>query len=283
VNGRFESPDSPPPLTTKTTIVDYFLLHSEVFVDVRSCRIHHDTLKTKDSFGIGSDHKLMSLTLALPWEASNDTKKAMLQRGSQQKAPRKRFMTEKLKNAAIQSEFTTELERKSSATRKQLLQLQEQHDRLAMPTQMFIDRSHALVVDMIQGVSAKVLSSPNPTHCLGGHPMRDEARERNHQRALGHNPLLQEIQQQKNTVAELERCEMTGPDDPTITRIEVESLKLHELKLKVVVAKQMQVDLDITNATKDVSVMMIILLLFLQKQNLAFAVYQFGSVLSLPD
>ena len=29
--------------------------------------------------------------------------------------------------------------------------------------------------------------------------------------------------------------------------------------------------------------MMMILLLFLQKQNLAFAVYQFGSVLSLPD
>ena len=29
--------------------------------------------------------------------------------------------------------------------------------------------------------------------------------------------------------------------------------------------------------------MMIILLLFLQKQNLAFAVYLFGSVLSLPD
>jgi hypothetical protein len=28
---------------------------------------------------------------------------------------------------------------------------------------------------------------------------------------------------------------------------------------------------------------MMILLLFLQKQNLAFAVYQFGSVLSLPD
>jgi hypothetical protein len=29
--------------------------------------------------------------------------------------------------------------------------------------------------------------------------------------------------------------------------------------------------------------MMIVLLLFLQKQNLAYAVYQFGSVLSLPD
>jgi hypothetical protein len=31
------------------------------------------------------------------------------------------------------------------------------------------------------------------------------------------------------------------------------------------------------------SFMMIVLLLFLQKQNLAYAVYQFGSVLSLPD
>ncbi len=35
--------------------------------------------------------------------------------------------------------------------------------------------------------------------------------------------------------------------------------------------------------TADIFIMMIILLLFLQKQNLAFAVYQFGSVLSLPD
>ena len=255
VNGRFEPPDFPPPLTTKTTIVDYFLLHSEVFVDVRSRRIHHDTLKTPDSFGIGSDHKLMSLTLALPWDVSNDTKESTYQqRGSQRKTPRTRFMTEKLKNAAIQSEFTTELERRSPATRKQLLQLQEQHARLVLPTQTFIDRSHALVVDMMQGVAAKVFSSPNPTHRLGGHPMRAEARERNHQRTLGHNPLLQEIQQQKDSVAELQRCEMIGPDDPTIARIETERLKLHDLKLKLAVAKQMEVDLDITNATKDVSV-----------------------------
>ncbi len=47
---------------------------------------------------------------------------------------------------------------------------------------------------------------------------------------------------------------MTGPDDPTIARTEVERLKLHELKLTLAVAKQMEVDLDITNATKDVSV-----------------------------
>jgi hypothetical protein len=146
-------------------------------------------------------------------------------------------MTEKLKTAAIQSEFTTELERRSPATRNQLLQLQEQHTRLVLSTQTFIDRSHALVVDMMQEVAKKVLSSPNPTHSLGGHPRRTEARERNHQRTLDHNPLLQEIQQQKNSVAELQRCEMTGPDDPTIARIEVERLKLHDLKLKLAVAK----------------------------------------------
>jgi hypothetical protein len=50
--------------------------------------------------------------------------------------------------------------------------------------------SHALVVDMMQGVAAKVLSSPNPTHRLGGHLMRAETRERNHQRTPGHNALL---------------------------------------------------------------------------------------------
>jgi hypothetical protein len=166
-------------------------------------------------------------------------------------------MTEKLKNAAIQSEFTTELERRSPATRNQLLQLKEQHARLVLPTQTLIDRLHALVVDMIQGVAAKVLSSPNPAHRLDGHPMRAEARDRKHQRPLGHDPLLQEaqeIQQQKDSVAELQSCEITGPDDPMITRIEVERLKLHDLKLKLAVAKQMEVDLDITNATKDVSV-----------------------------
>jgi len=59
----------------------------------------------------------MSLTLALPWDASNDTKESTRQRGSQRKAPRKRFMTEKLKNAAIQSEFTTELERRGHRQR----------------------------------------------------------------------------------------------------------------------------------------------------------------------
>jgi hypothetical protein len=53
----------------------------------------------------------------------------------------------------------------------------------------------------------------------------------------GHNPLLQEIQQQKNSVAELQRCEITGPDDPTIARIEVERLNLHDPKLKLAVAK----------------------------------------------
>ena len=54
VKGRCESSDAPPLLTTKTTIVDYFILHSETF----GTRIHHDTLKTPDSFSIGSDHAL---------------------------------------------------------------------------------------------------------------------------------------------------------------------------------------------------------------------------------
>jgi hypothetical protein len=103
VNGRFESSDSPLPITTKTTIVDYFILHSEVFLDVRDYRIHRETLKTPDTFGISSDHKLMSLTLALPWEVSKDTKESThQQRGSQRKAPRTWFMTEKLKNAVTQ-------------------------------------------------------------------------------------------------------------------------------------------------------------------------------------
>ena len=161
----------------------------------------------------------MSLTLALPWDASNDTKESTRQRGSHRKAPRTRFMKEKLKNAAIQSEFTTEVERRSPATRNHLLQLQEQHARLVLPTQTFIDRSHALVVDMMQGVAAKVLSSPNPAHRLGGHPMRADARDRNHQTPPSHNPLRQEIQWQKNSVAELQSYETTGPDDPTIARI----------------------------------------------------------------
>jgi len=38
-----------------------------------------------------------------------------------------------------------------------------------------------------------------------------------------------------------------------------------------------------TRSNRDLEFLMMILLLFLQKQNLAFAVYQFGSVLSLPD
>ena len=107
---------------------------------------------------------------------------------------------------------------------------------------------------MMQVVAAKVLSSPNPSHGLGGHPMRADARDRNHQTPPSHKLLRQEIQQQKDSVADLQSHETTGPDDPTIARIEAEKLKLHDLKLKLAVAKQLEVDLDITNATKDVSV-----------------------------
>ena len=84
--------------------------------------------------------------------------------------------------------------------------------------------------------------------------MRADARDRNHQTPPSHKLLRQEIQQQKDSVADLQSHETTGPDDPTIARIEAEKLKLHDLKLKLAEAKQLEVDLDITNATKDVSV-----------------------------
>jgi hypothetical protein len=39
-----------------------------------------------------------------------------------------------------------------------------------------------------------------------------------------------------------------------LARIEAERLRLHDLKLKLAVAKQMEVDRDIANTTKEVSV-----------------------------
>ena len=51
----------------------------------------------------------------------------------------------------------------------------------------------------------------------------------------------------------------------------------------VVVSACVPIGVCAANGAGGAMEMMIILLLFLQKQNLAFAVYQFGSVLSLPD
>jgi hypothetical protein len=38
-----------------------------------------------------------------------------------------------------------------------------------------------------------------------------------------------------------------GPDDPVLTRLEAKRLSIHDLKLKLAVAKQMEVDRDIAN------------------------------------
>ncbi len=75
VSGRFKRVGAPPPLTTKKTIVGYLILHIVVFTEVVDCRIYHETIKTPDCFGIdcygiGSDQKLMSLTLTLPYHDS---------------------------------------------------------------------------------------------------------------------------------------------------------------------------------------------------------------------
>ena len=48
--------------------------------------------------------------------------------------------------------------------------------------------------------------------------------------------------------------EPTGQNDPPFARLEAERLELHDLKLKLAVAKQMEVDRDIANTTKEVSV-----------------------------
>jgi hypothetical protein len=70
VNGRFERQELLPRSPPNKTTVDYFILHSDVFTDVVDCRIYHETIKTPECFGIESDHKLMSLTLALPYDDS---------------------------------------------------------------------------------------------------------------------------------------------------------------------------------------------------------------------
>jgi len=176
------------------------------------------------------------------------------QKRTEQKAPRKRFMAEKLKDAATRDEISQELERRSPATLAKVLQLKDQHTRLVLSTQTFIDRSHALVVEMMQEVAAQVLSSPNPVQHTGGQPTRPRIRERNHQASPSQNTLHQKIQRQKNFLAELQSHEPTGPDDPVLARLEAERLRLHDLKLKLTVAKQMEVDRDIANTTKEVSV-----------------------------
>jgi len=78
-------------------------------------------------------------------------------------------MAEKLKDAATRDEFAQEPERRSPATLVKVLQLKDQHTRLTLSTQTFIDQSHALVVEMMQEVAAQVLSSPNTAHRWATH------------------------------------------------------------------------------------------------------------------
>ena len=132
---------------------------------------------------------------------------------------------------------------------KKVLHLKDQHTRRVLSTHTFIDRSHALVVEMMQEVAAQVLSSPNPVQHAGGHPARPRIRERSHQASPSHNTLHQKIQRRKTSIAELQSREPTGPDD---LGFGAERLRLHDLKLKLAVAKQMEVDRDIANTTKEV-------------------------------
>jgi hypothetical protein len=157
----------------RRTIVDYFILRREVFTEVVDCRIYHDMIKTPNSFGIGSVHKLMSLTLALPYDDSKNKREPALNRSrSAPKAPRTRFMAEKLKDVstdvASRDEFQQELERRSPETLKKVIQLKDQYISLSLSTQIIIDRSQALVVDMIQEVATHVLSSSNPVQPTNG-------------------------------------------------------------------------------------------------------------------
>ena len=141
-------------------------------------------------------------------------------------------MTEKLKDVstdmASRDEFQQELERRSPETLEKVLQLKDQHISLSLSTQMFIGRSQALVVDMIQEVAAHVLSSPYPVHHAGGQPARPPTHERRHHISLRQKPLRQE----KDSIAELKS----------------------ELRLKLAVEKQIEVYRDIENTIKDVSV-----------------------------
>jgi hypothetical protein len=179
----------------------------------------------------------MSLTLALPYDDSKNKREPALNRSrSAPKAPRTRFMAEKLKDVstdvASRDEFQQELERRSPETLKTVLQLKDQHISLSLSTQMFIDWSQALVVDMIQEVAAHVLSSSNPVQHAGGQPARPPTHERRHHISLSQKPLRQEIQRQKDSIAELKS----------------------ELRLKLAVEKQIEVDRDIENTIKDESV-----------------------------
>ena len=71
-------------------------------------------MKQGQTFGIGSDHKLMLLSLNLPFNATKDTRDANQQTGQREpKAPRKLYFTEKLKDQNVAKEFRQALERES--------------------------------------------------------------------------------------------------------------------------------------------------------------------------
>lgn len=147
VSGRFKRVGAPPPLTTKKTIVGFLILHIVVFTEVVDCRIYHETIKTPDCFGIdcygiGSDQKLMSLTLTLPYHDSKKKRMLTLNRNrSESKAARTRFMVQKLKNLSTRDEFQQSWNAGlHKLCGRKVLQLKDQRNSLLLSTPMFIDQ-----------------------------------------------------------------------------------------------------------------------------------------------
>ena len=253
-NGRFERHGAPVPLTTTTTIVDYFCVHKDLFGDVDKCQIFHDSTKQGQNFGTGSDHKLMLLSLNLPFNATKDTRDANQQTGQREpKAPRRLYFTEKLKDQKVAKEFRQALERESPECHTKIAELQAKHDAQKMTTQVFIDQSHELFVSMIQAIAEKVLSSPSPFHYPGGAQKQRGTDARQHHTPPNLQQLLKDIQCLKDDLKLLKRTECMGQDDPMWAEMTTKTTQLHQLKLNLAEERQRALDQDISGNIREVS------------------------------
>ena len=253
-NGRFERRGSPTPLTTARTIVDYFCVPKQLFGDVITCQVLHDSMKQGQHQGIGTDHKAMMLTLSLPFLERNNTYDAGMQAGHREaKAPRKQYFSDKLKDPIVLNEFREAIERVSPKCYDQIMDLRSQYDAQRLTPQELINQSHALFVSMVQGVAEKVLSSPAPFVYLGGRPQANATDKKQHHTPVDRQALLRDIQLLKDDIKMLKRTEPSGQVDAWWADLAEKTTKLHQYKQKVAAEKTREVDQDVSNNIKSIS------------------------------
>ena len=245
LNGRFEQIKDPPPLTTNATIIGYIMSPKQTFGEVVSCRVFKDSNRaTKNDDGedvanaIGSDHKLISVTLNLPIDpAMNQENQGNIKK---RKAPRTQYHYSKLKQSDTAEKFKTHLEIGSTEARKKLDTLKRNLMSEKITKENFLDNSHLVITKMIQEVAEKTLGSPSRWEPKTQHATPEKGAT-SQQTPLPLLPLYNSITAKKANLRILKNQQT----DPQIDLIQKTVEELHILKQKIAIEKQFLIDQEI--------------------------------------